>query len=419
MRRWHTHLDPITLLLWLLLCAAGLTAIYSATHGVAQEYLLTTVQNSFQRQLVWLGICGFAMVVILLIPVRFLLSLTPWAYLATLVILLAALFIGREVSGARSWIYLGPLGFQSSELAKIGAVLAVAFALSMRTPGVQLSKRLTLSIAGLLLLPAILIVLQNDTGTALVFLALIPIVLFWSGQSLTVVALLITPAIAGYLTVLSLPAAVLFTVLLSLVFYLGTQSIGRSLLACVVAGGTVGVTSLALYRILRPHQVARILSFANPEAVEYRSGVGFHLLQSKAAIGSGGMFGQGFMQGSQTQGRYIPEQSTDFIFSVVGEEWGFVGSLLVLFLFAALIGRLLWLASQINHPFGSLIAAGAAGIILIHVCINVGMVLGLLPVIGIPLPFLSYGGSALLTNSVLIALALNVYTRRNEFSIFI
>ena len=419
MRRWYRHLDPITLLLWLLLCAAGLTAIYSATHGGAQQYLLTTVQHSFERQFLWLGICGFTMLVVLLIPVRFLLSVTPWAYLATIIFLVAALIIGREVSGARSWVYFGPIGFQSSELAKIGAVLAVAFVLSVRTPGVQLPKQVTLAIAGLLLLPALLIVLQNDTGTALVFLALIPVLLFWGGQSLAVIALLITPAVAGYLTILHLPTAVGFAVLLALAFFFGTRSVGKSVLAGAVAGGTVGLTSLALYQILRPHQVARILSFANPEAAEYRSGVGFHLLQSKAAIGSGGMFGQGFMEGSQTQGRYIPEQSTDFIFSVIGEEWGFLGSFIVLLLFAVLIGRLIWIASQINHPFGSLIAAGAAGIILIHVCINVGMVLGLLPVIGIPLPFLSYGGSALLTNSVLIALALNVYTRRNEFSIYI
>ena len=171
-------------------------------------------------------------------------------------------------------------------------------------------------------------------------------------------------------------------------------------------------------KLLRPHQVARILAFANPEADEFRSGVGFHLIQSKTAIGSGGLFGQGFMQGSQTQGRYIPEQSTDFIFSAIGEEWGFLGSLAVLLLFALLILRLLYMARKTHHPFGSLVIAGTASIFFVHVCINVGMVLGLLPVIGIPLPLLSYGGSALLTNSVLLGLSLNMYARRDELSMY-
>ncbi len=418
MRRWYKYLDPVTLLLWLLLTGVGLTAIYSATHGEAQEFLLESVQFNFERQSMWLGICCGAMIVILLTPLRLLVQLTPWIYTATIVLLLVALLVGREVSGARSWVVIGPFGFQSSELAKIGAVLAIAMTLSVRMPSQVLPKGAILLAVTLLLLPAALIILQNDTGTALVFVALIPVMLFWGGLSLSAIALLASPVIVAYLTILHLPTAIGFALLLTFAFYFGTRSLGWTLSAGAVAGSTIGLSSFALYQVLHPHQVARILSFANPEAVEYRSGVGFHLLQSKAAIGSGGLFGQGFMQGNQTQGRYIPEQSTDFIFSVIGEEWGLAGSLVVLFLFAGLIIRLIWIASQINHPYGSLVAAGTAGIILIHVCINVGMVLGLLPVIGIPLPFLSYGGSALLTISVLIALALNMYARRAEFSIY-
>jgi len=169
---------------------------------------------------------------------------------------------------------------------------------------------------------------------------------------------------------------------------------------------------------LQPYQVARILSFTNPEAKEFRDNVGFHLVQSKAAIGSGGLLGKGFMEGTQTQGAYVPEQSTDFIFSVIGEEWGFIGAMVVLTLFALFLIRLVVLGAQIKHPFGVMVASGAVGIYLIHIFINVGMATGLLPVIGIPLPFLSYGGSGLLANTAMFAIALTLHMRRDDFSIY-
>lgn len=417
MRTWYRNLDWTVVLLWLALCGVGLLAIYSTTHGSAQEFLLASVQNNFERQLVWLGICAIGMVAAVLIPARGLVQLTPILYVASLVLILVALLFGREVGGAQSWVYLGPFGFQSSELAKVGTVLMVAMVLS-RKPSRGTGSMSALSAIALLLLPAILIVMQNDAGTALVFVSLIPLLLFWGGYSMIVVLLMVIPAVAGYITVLHWPTALGFVVLVSAVLYLSQRSVSLTVLAGCIAGGTVGLTAFALHRVLRPHQVARILAFANPEADEFRSGVGFHLIQSKTAIGSGGLFGQGFMQGSQTQGRYIPEQSTDFIFSAIGEEWGFFGSLVVLLLFVLLIVRLLNMSSKTHHPFGSLVIAGAASIFFIHVCVNIGMVLGLLPVIGIPLPFLSYGGSALLTNSVLLGLALNMYARRDEFSMY-
>ena len=417
MRTWYKNLDWPIILLWLALCAVGLTAIYSTTHGSAQEFLLTSVQQNFERQFMWLGICAACMIITLLVPARFLVQLTPVVYVASLALILLALLIGREVGGAQSWVYIGPFGFQSSELAKVGTILMVAMVLAIkkaRGPGIL---RIVGAIA-MLILPASLIILQNDAGTALVFIGLIPLLLFWGGFSMRVIFLMIIPAVTGYISVLHWPSAVGFVLLVMVAVLFYTRSVPLTLVAGGIAGATIGLTIFALNQILRPHQVARILAFANPEADEYRTGVGFHLIQSKTAIGSGGLFGQGFMQGSQTQGRYIPEQSTDFVFSAIGEEWGFVGSLLVMLLFTALIVRLLQMARKTNHPFGSLVIAGAASVFFIHVCINVGMVLGLLPVIGIPLPFLSYGGSALLTNSVLLALALSMYARRDEFSMY-
>jgi len=419
MRRWYRNLDFTTLVIWFFLCICGLVAIYSSTHGEAQEFLLNTVQNSFQRQIMWMGISAIALVIILLIPMHLLIRMTPLIYFTTIGLLIMALITGREVSGARSWVYIGSIGFQSSELAKAGALLMSAFMLASRIKSNRISSNSALITIGILGLPTLLIILQNDLGTALVFIGLIPILWLCSRVPLRIVGLIITFPIAGYLAILNWWAALAFTVLVGVVAWVVTHNF-KWVTAGIVAGiATVGIASFALHSVLQPHQVARIISFSNPEADEYRAGVGFHLVQSKAALGSGGWLGQGFKQGSQTQGRYIPEQSTDFVFSVVGEEWGFAGGALVLILFAMLMLRLTLLAKKIDHPFGSLIAAGAAGIFLIHVCVNIGMVLGLLPVIGIPLPFLSYGGSALLTNTILLGLALAAYMRRTEFSLYV
>ena len=416
MRRWYKNLDFPILLVWVALCICGLIAIYSATHGDAQEYLLNTVQRNFQRQIVWLFICVGALSVIMLLPIRLLIRLTPWIYLASMALLVIALVFGREVSGARSWVYFGPFGFQSSELAKVGTLLMAAFILSSRKGGIESTA---LPMVGVLALPAILVILQNDLGTALVFVGLIPILWLWAGVRLRVVGLLIIFPIAGYLTILDWTIALGFTAVVGTIAWFTTRSPAWVTLGVLAGIITLGVASFALNAVFQPHQVARIESFLNPEADEYRAGVGFHLVQSKAALGSGGWFGEGHMKGSQTQGRYIPEQSTDFVFSVIGEEWGFVGSIVVLLLFAILMLRLVRLAREIEHPFGSIVAAGTAGIFLIHISVNIGMVLGLLPVIGIPLPFLSYGGSALLTNTTLLGLALAAYMRRSEFAMYI
>ncbi|NBC17203.1 MAG: rod shape-determining protein RodA [Bacteroidetes bacterium] len=417
MRSWYNNLDYVTLLTWVALVAAGLTAIYSTTHGPASEYLLESVRQNFERQLMWFVICATGVGIALMLPVRFYQKIAYPAYVFCLGLLVAALLFGREINGAKAWLAVGPVQLQVSELAKVGTVLAVAQLLSSRRPG-DSTVKYGLMAVGLLIVPAGLILLQNDAGTALVFFGLVPIMLFWSGLPLNTVLLLISPAIVGYFAIVYMPVAIALSVALTLGLYLRTKDLRLTALAGIFTGGTVLVASVALTRVLQPHQLARIVSFTNPEAEEYRSGVGYHLVQSKAAIGSGGVTGKGFMEGTQTQGAYIPEQSTDFIFSVIGEEWGFLGTVLLLALFALLLTRLIVLGTQVKHPFGSMVAAGAVGVYLIHVFINVGMVTGLLPVIGIPLPFVSYGGSALLANSAMLGIVLNLHMRRDDFSIY-
>lgn len=411
-------LDPWTLLLWAGLVSVGLVALYSTTHGPAVEYLSASVRDNFARQFLWIGVSAVGIGVALLLPVRVLRYLAYPAYVGTLILLVLSLLVGVEVHGTRAWLALGPFRLQVSEFAKVGTVLAVAQLLSERHAQGTQDLSYALKAAGLIVTPAVLVILQNDLGTALVFFGLVPIMLFWSGLSLSVILLMISPAVAGYLALLSTPIALAFALLFTGgLWWMSGQRVIAALAATFTAGMTA-VVSLVLSKILQPYQVKRLLSFTNPGAEEFRQGVGFHLVQSRAALESGGLWGAGFMQGPQTQGAYVPEQTTDFIFSVVAEEFGLVGSLVVLGLLAALLLRLIKLGADVKHPFGSIVAAGAVGVYLIHIVINIGMVSGMLPVIGLPLPFLSYGGSSMLANTALLAIVLNTHMRREDLSIY-
>ncbi len=415
---WYLKLDYVVLFAWVGLILSGLIAIYSITHGPASEFLDASVRDNFRRQMMWTGLCLVGMVITLLLPVRFFQQAAYPVYAFTVLLCVLTLFVGREVNGAKSWIDIGPVSIQSSELAKVGTVLAVAKLLASQRPSEDNNVRYGLAAAALILVPAVIVLMQNDTGTALVFFGLVPVMLFWSGLPIATVVLIVSPALAGYLAVVYMPAALVFAVLFTLWMYWRTRERYMAGLAAFFTGGVAAIVAFALAKILQPYQVARIKSFTNPDAEQYRQGVGFHLVQSKAAIGSGGLWGKGFMEGTQTQGAYIPEQSTDFVFSVIGEEFGFIGAMVLLTLFGVLLIRLIWMGTEVKHPFGSMVAAGAVGIYLIHIFINIGMVTGLLPVIGIPLPFISYGGSALVANTAMLAIVLNLHMRRDDFSIY-
>lgn len=417
MRTWHRNFDFGLLLTWIGLVSVGLVAIYSSTRGGAQEYLLDSVRMNFNRQLVWSVICAIGIGVALLLPVRFYQSIAFPFYGLTILLLLVALFAGQEVNGARSWLRIGPAQFQVSEFAKIGTLLAVARLASTRRVGISPLRHSVYTVL-LIIVPVVLIVLQNDVGTALVYLAIIPMLLYWSGIARSHVLLLLAPGVSGYLTIVYPPAAYVFIAVFVAVLIVRRRGALSAGIALVTNGGIIALMTYALESVLKPHHVARLLSFTNPEAIEYRYTVGFHLVQSKAAIGSGGLWGKGFMEGTQTQGAYVPEQTTDFVFSVIGEEFGFLGSLVLLVLFGYLLVRLVVIAGHIKHPFGNTFVVGVAAIYLVHIFLNIGMTTGMLPVIGIPLPFISYGGSALITESMMLAVVLNLYMRRDDFSIY-
>ncbi|MGB3541458.1 FtsW/RodA/SpoVE family cell cycle protein [Rubrivirga sp.] len=416
MRPWYKNLDWISILLWATLVGIGLVAIYSATHGPAREFLLESVQQNFNRQLQWFGISAAVLVTILLFPARVLVKLAPVAYIFCLGLLGAALVFGREVNGAKSWLYIGPVGLQVAEIAKVGTVLAVT-ALLARKEARRGSIPHLIGAIVLIVIPAVLVVMQNDTGTGLVFLSLIPVMLFWSGAvPLPWMALAGAAAASVYLVIVNPAFAAIFVVAAAIGMVVWTRSKGMGFLMLVGVGLIATASWFGLFKVLEPHQIDRLVAFDDPEA--YRFGAGFHVIQAKAAIGSGGFFGKGFTNGTQTQLAYIPENSTDFIFCVIGEEFGFLGTMGLLLVFAFLLIRLGSLGVQAGFALPRLFIAGATGIFLVHILINVGMTVGLMPVIGIPLPFISYGGSALLANTALLAIALNLHAKRDAFAVY-
>lgn len=417
MRVWYRNLDYVSILIWVSLVSIGLIAVYSSTHGPASEYLLDSVRQNFNRQLVWALLCVIGMGISFMLPVRFYQNIAYPLYVLSLILLLAALFGGHEVNGARSWLRIGSVQFQVSEMAKLGTLLAVSMLLSTKRPGTN-EFRYGIYLTLLILAPTIIIILQNDTGTALMFLSIVPLLLYWNGIALSHILVLVAPALTAYLSIVYLPAGIIFASVFVIAMLLRKSSPFMLIMSSVTNLGAIIVIKYGLALVLKPHHVARIMSFTNPEAAEYRYSIGFHLVQSKAAIGSGGLWGKGFLQGTQTQGAYVPEQTTDFVYSVIGEEFGFAGAILVLILFGLLLIRLITMGGHIKHPFGNTFTVGVVAFYLAHIFFNIGMTTGILPVIGIPLPFISYGGSALITETAMLAFVLNFYMRRDDFSIY-
>ena len=412
MRPWYKNLDWLSIFFWIGLVSIGLTAIYSATHGPAKEFLLETVQQNFSRQLQWFGLSAVVLVITLLLPARLIVRMWPLVYLFCIGLLVAAIVFGREVNGAKAWVW----GLQPGEIGKVGTVLAATALLAKKEARRGSILRL-LGVAVVILIPVGLLLAANDTGTGLVYLSLIPVMLFWSGTvPLPWMALGAAAAVACYLVIVSPAYAAVFVLAATAGMLVWTRSRGMASLMALGVGGLATAFWVGLFRVLQPHQIARIVAFNDPEA--YRLTAGFHVIQAKAAIGSGGLLGKGFTNGTQTQLAFIPEQSTDFVFTIIGEEFGFLGTMTVLVLFGLLIIRLAGLGAQAGFALPRMFVAGVTGIFLVHILINVGMTIGLMPVIGIPLPFISYGGSALLANTAMLAIALNLHARRDEFAVY-
>lgn len=401
---------------WTSLIVIGLVAIYSATQGPVAEFLPSYVQVNFYKQLISFGIAIVVLIGLQFINPRTFQEGSYIFYGIGILLMILTLFIGKEVSGSQSWLVLGPFNLQVSELMKIATILAVANYLTSRRDISAENLKTALTTVLLILIPAILVLLQNDTGTAIIFLALIPVILFWSGLPYGISLFIISPAIIGYLSIIGWYWGLLSAVILTLIIFMIQRRTWLTFTSFATGILLVIGIQVALFQVLQPHQRSRIEAFTNPSFDP--QGAGWNVIQAKTAIGSGGLYGKGFMEGTQTQLRFLPEQWTDFIFCVIGEEFGFLGASFVVLLLLGLALRLLNIAAAHKYPFAQLVIVGVITIFLTHFFINVGSATGLLPVIGVPLPFVSYGGSALITNTLMLGICLNLDFYKRQLSIY-
>jgi rod shape determining protein RodA len=402
-RRWAG--DPQLVAICLLLSVFGIAMIYSA--GVL-NVPSPVVERAWQRQVMWLGVALVGFTVVSRIPGRWIEWGAVPAYLVGLVVLAAALAVGTGAGPAESvgrWISLGPVRFQPSEVAKVAAILGLARYLASREePPANLRELVAPAL--LVGVPLGLVVLQPDLGTALAFVGILFAVLYWAGTPPLYLFLLASPGLALLLSFDSRVWSAYFLALVLGVYLLRFRVYLVESAAVVLANLAAGTIALPVWNSLADYQKNRLLVFLDP-GMDPR-GAGWNLIQSKVAIGSGGLFGKGFTQGTQKRLDFLPEQHTDFIFSVVGEELGFVGVTVVIAVFGWLLLRLVQLAERSMDPFAGLVLFGIFGVWIVHIFINVGMTVGIVPITGIPLPFLSYGGTFLVTCWALAGLAVRM-----------
>jgi rod shape determining protein RodA len=405
--RWAV--DPALVLAVLALSLFGIAAIYSA--GVV--YVPNPVtHHAWLRQALWFLFALAAFTVLARIPLRWIEWVAIPSYVVSVVLLGVTLVIGTgrgTAEGVKSWINLGFIGFQPSEIAKIATILVLARLLSQRTEG-PASLREILAPALLVVLPLGLVMLQPDLGTAMAFVGILFAMLYWAGTPVALLALVASP-VAGL--ILSFDTKIwswyIVAVVGFLYFYRYRLFLFESV-TVVLANIAAGTISRPLWNSLATYQQNRILVYLNPE-VDPR-GAGYQIIQSKVAIGSGGLLGKGFTLGTQKRFDFLPEQHTDFIFSVVGEELGFLGTGLAILAFGFMLSRLVTMAKESPDPFAGMVLFGIFGAWLVHIFVNVGMTVGLVPITGIPLPFVSYGGTFLLMSWVAVGIAVRVAHER-------
>lgn len=402
-------LDWPLIYLYILLVVIGLMCIYAVEHRENESFLfaLTHFSRNFSQQLKWVGIAGVLAVIILLIDSKFYTATANLFYVFGLFLLIVVLLVGKDIKGSHSWLSIGSFQFQPAEFTKLCTLLALSKYLS--GVDVDFSKLRSRVIASVIILvPTAIILMQNETGLALVYFSFflvlyregLPGILLVVGFSLIVVVLsaLLVDKIILFIIYCAAAALVIF-------FMRRTIARKRSLLAIIlVIWGFCSVLVLVVVpftftHVLKPYQVSRINVMLGKEVSR---GADYNVTQSKIAIGSGGLLGKGYLKGTQTRFDFVPEQSTDFIFCTVGEDFGFLGSMVLLLIYILLLVRIIQIAERQRSDFSRVYAYGVASILFFHVAINIGMTVGLAPVIGIPLPLLSYGGSSIITFTMLL-----------------
>ncbi len=390
-----SNIDWYTLALYLALALIGWLSVYAAVYDEQHQSIFDMSQR-YGKQLLWIGMALLLGFIIILLDPKFFVAFAWLIYAITLLSLLAVLFFGTTIAGSKSWFQIGGFAIQPAEFAKFGTALMLAAYLSGRDVDFQRFKTRVVA-AVIILMPAVLTLLQYDTGSALVFGSFI-IVFYREGMSGLPIVLGVVAIVLFILAVVFTPTAVVIGLLILFALSLFVikrkwSVILRMLLILIGLAAFSYSVDYIFDNILEPHQQTRINVLLGLE--DDLLGAGYNVHQSKIAIGSGGFWGKGFLQGTQTKFNFVPEQSTDFIFCTVGEEWGFLGALLVISLFLLLFARLINLAERQRSKFARIYGYGVVSVMFFHFAVNIGMTIGLVPVIGIPLPFVSYGGSSL------------------------
>ncbi len=412
----ENKLDWITLLLYFVILVFGWLNIYAACYDESHA-MVFDFSTKHGKQLIWIGVSLLLALVVSLTDVRLFSSMAYVFYLIMMVLLVVTLFVANVTKGGHSWIDFGSFKFQPTEFAKFATALALARYMS--NPDVDYKQMRTKVISWtIVLIPALLTLLQHDTGSALVFAAfLFPMIREGMSPKILIVGLV---AVVLFVTALLVNSYIVLAILAVIaLFYLFVWLNKRTrkhylwtiglFLACSLFTMSV---DFVFEHILEPHQRDRIYVLLGKTVDTH--GTGYNVHQAKIAIGSGGLMGKGFLNGTITKADYVPEQETDFIFCTVGEEWGFVGATVVILLYLALLLRLIRLSERQYSRFTRFYGYSVASILFIHFFINIGMVIGLLPVIGIPLPFFSYGGSSLMAFTLLLFIFLRQDQERTQ-----
>lgn len=398
-----SKIDWLVIFIYLIMVFSGWLNIYAADYDPELSQGILDFSRSSGKQLIWIVTSMLLIALIMLLDFRFYDSFAYIIYGILILLLIFVLIFGQEVAGSKSWFELGPIKFQPAEFTKFAAALGLAKYLS---GGTKKSNSLNVQIKGVLLffVPMVLIVLQGDLGSAMVFGSLV-IVMFREGMHPIILIVGF-----GMIVLFLLTLVVSQTILLIGTFLLTLLMIGMvvksppKIIVVVVAGlltaGFITSVDFIVTQVLKPHQQQRVMQLLNPNRDPL--GAGWQVTQSKIAIGSGGLTGKGYLEGTQTKFNFVPDQTTDNIFCTVGEEQGWIGSFLLLAAFSTLLLRLIFLAERQKSSFARIYGYGVVSILFFHFAFNIAMTIGLFPVIGIPLPFFSYGGSSLWAFTILL-----------------
>ena len=393
----------IIILIYFILVFIGWASIYSSSYNPESSFDLINTKTIYGKQLLFIACSFIVSIFILLVDIKIITRLGYIVYFASIISLILVLFIGKEVGGAKAWFNFGSFGLQPAEFAKYGTILAISKFINDKN--IYLNKSInTLKVCSFILLPFLLILKQPDAGSALIFTALI-IMFFREGLQ---IRYMFFGIISLLLCLSTIVVGVSVTIIILIFLNIGFAYLLKkhkkillpALVTFIIGILIVGSVNYGYDNILQPHQKERIDIIIGKE--KNNLGSGYNLNQSLIAIGSGGFWGKGYLNGTQTKFNFVPEQNTDFIFCTIGEEFGFAGSSIIIMLFMTLIVQIIWISEKQTSRFSRIYGYSLSAILFAHIVINISMTLGIMPVIGIPLPFISYGGSSLLSFSILL-----------------